>query len=242
MEPGAATGSTARHSATGFGKPAGRVHSSSSFAASTTTAMTDVAAGSDPCPEIGCVRHLLPAALLAGAQERAATVGVSADRVLITAGAIDEDTYLRALGAQLSVDFTPLDDLPREHCPLDNERLIEAARTGLLPVSENGDLKLVVAPRGTAARRLLQLIESNATLASRFRLTSADRFRRFVLRHAGNLEHYLRQLKASGALPAPVQEPAPCVPHNVCMPTASRASGQKAEPADVRLELARKAN
>jgi glycosyltransferase involved in cell wall biosynthesis len=138
-----------------------------------------------PCPELACVRHLLPAEVLAAAQERAAAVGVGADRVLIAAGAIGEEDYLRALGERLGVGFEPLDDLPRRLCPLEDERLLEAAHTGLLPVSEGDDLTLVIAPRGTAARRILQLIESNALLARRIRFTSAERFNRFVLRYGG---------------------------------------------------------
>ena len=77
-----------------------------------------------------------PPSVLAAAKERSAAVGVGADRALIAAGAIDEEDYLRALGEQLGVAFEPLDGLPRRLCPLDDERLIEAARTGLLPVSE----------------------------------------------------------------------------------------------------------
>jgi hypothetical protein len=36
------------------------------------------------CPEIDCLRHLLPPATLAAAELRAAEIGVGADRALIT--------------------------------------------------------------------------------------------------------------------------------------------------------------
>src|SRR4051794_310138 len=47
-----------------------------------------------PCPEIDCIRGLLPAGLIAWAERRAAKVGLGADHVLITADAITEDAYL----------------------------------------------------------------------------------------------------------------------------------------------------
>ena len=48
------------------------------------------------CPEIDCLRHLLPPATLAAAELRAAEIGVGADRVLIAAGDISEDAYALA--------------------------------------------------------------------------------------------------------------------------------------------------
>src|ERR1700687_2149687 len=60
-------------------------------------------------PEIDCVRLLLDADVLAAAEQRAAAVGVGADRVLIASGALSEETYLRALGKTLGVAFEPLD-------------------------------------------------------------------------------------------------------------------------------------
>ena len=175
----------------------------------------------------------------------AAANGGAADRALIAAGAVDEEYYLRALGEHLGVAFEPLDDLPRRLCPLADERLIEAARSGLLPVGEDDDLTLVVAPRGTAARRIQQLIESNAALARRFRFTSAARFNHFVLRYAGRAlairatERLHRQSPALSAAPPRRRSllalallalvlptgtlmltPPPC-PHTNCRSTAS---------------------
>lgn len=136
-------------------------------------------------PEIDCVRPLLSADVLAGAERRAEAVGVGADRVLIASGALSEETCLRALGATLGVEFEPLDGVPRAQCPIDNERLIESGAAGLLPLTVDDSLYLVVAPRGNAARQILRLIEDNPSLARQFRFTTAERLNRFVLRCAG---------------------------------------------------------
>ena len=80
-------------------------------------------------------------------------LGIGADRVLIAAGAIGEESYLRALADALDVPFEPLDDVARAQCPLDDERLIESAAAGMLPLMDNDELCLVVAPRGMAAHR-----------------------------------------------------------------------------------------
>src|ERR1700754_2861829 len=123
-------------------------------------------AGSDPgtvsdCPEIECIRSLLPNDVLMAAQERAATLGVGADRVIIASGAMREEDYLRALAGSLGVPFDTLECVSRTRCQIDDQRLIEAAAAGLLPLMEGDDLRLVVAPRSAAARRLTQLIEDN---------------------------------------------------------------------------------
>src|SRR5450756_1767162 len=135
------------------------------------------------CPEIDCVRSLLAADVIDDAEHRAAALGVGADRVLIAAGRLSEETYLRALGDALGVEFEPLDGIPRGQCPLNDERLIESAAAGMLPLAVDDDLYLVVAPRGAAARRILRLIEENPARARRFRFTSAERLNRFVLRY-----------------------------------------------------------
>jgi cellulose synthase/poly-beta-1,6-N-acetylglucosamine synthase-like glycosyltransferase len=141
--------------------------------------------GASNCPELDCVRALLPGNVIEDAAHRAAALGIGADRVLIAAGTLSEEAYLRALGAVLGVAFEPLDDTPRALCPLNDERLIEsAAAAGMLPLTIGGDFFVVVAPRGAAARRLLLAIKENPSLALRFRFTSAERLNRFVLRCA----------------------------------------------------------
>jgi glycosyltransferase XagB len=139
----------------------------------------------DHCPEIDCLRALLPSDMLASARERAATLGVGADRVLIASGALSEEDYVRALANSLRVQFEPLDGVSRIRCPIEDQRLIEAAPAGLLPLLEGDDLRLVVAPRGVAARRMLELIKESPDWAHRLRFTSAERLNRFILRCAG---------------------------------------------------------
>jgi hypothetical protein len=135
------------------------------------------------CPEIDCVRALLAGSVIDDAECRAAALGIGADRVLIAAGELSEEAYLRALASALSVAFEPLDHTPRHCCPLNDERLIESAAAGMLPLAIDGELFLVVAPRGAAVRRILRLIEENPVRARHFRFTNAERLNRFVLRH-----------------------------------------------------------
>ena len=143
-------------------------------------------AAPDGFPEIDCVRSTLSPAVARAAEQRATRLGVGADRVLIAAGTINEDDYLRALARQLGVTFEPLDGTPRSACPVGDDRLIEAAAMGLLPLTVDNEPCVVVAPRGVAARRLIAMIEGDPKLARRFRFTSAERLTRFVVRYAGN--------------------------------------------------------
>ena len=137
-----------------------------------------------PCPELDCLRGWLRTNTVAAAARRASEVGAGADRVLIGAGLLDEDIYLRLLSDSLGVAFEPLETPPRDACPLDDERLIEAPAAGLLPLTVDGELKLVVAPRDYSARRLTEVVWSRPELAKAFRLTTAARLQAFVSRHA----------------------------------------------------------
>lgn len=139
----------------------------------------------DRCPELDCLAARLSPATLTAARERAGAIGVGAERVLIAAGQVSEEDYLRALGESLGVAFEPLDGATRARCPVDDDRLIEGAATGLLPFSDDGELTLVVAPRGQAVRRLIAMLRGNPALARQFRFTTAERLNRFVLRYAG---------------------------------------------------------
>ena len=134
-------------------------------------------------PELDCVRTLLPPAALAWAAHRAERVGVGADRALIAAQLIDEETYLRALGRQLGIAFEPLDGTPRARCLLDDKALLAKASIGLLPLSgdDGAPTVIVIAPTGTAVRGLIKLIRHDPTRAAVFRLTTSERFNRFVL-------------------------------------------------------------
>ncbi len=137
------------------------------------------------CPELDCVEQLLPPATIAAARERAAAVGVGADRVLVATGHLSEEAYLKALGESLGVAFEPLDGVTRARCPAADDSLAEGVSTGLLQLFDGDDFVVVVAPRERAVRRLIPMLQSNPALARHFRFTSSERLNRFVLRHAG---------------------------------------------------------
>ena len=141
-----------------------------------------------PCPELDCIRDVLADDVLAAAEQRAARVGVGADRVLVAAGHISEEVYLRALAASLGAGFEPLDSAPRPLCPLEDDRLLKTPTFGLVPLVAKTGIALVVAPRGTAVRRLIHMIGNRPELARHVRFTTAERLNRFVLRHARRRE------------------------------------------------------
>ncbi len=134
-------------------------------------------------PELDCVRTVLPRHIITGAERRAQSIGLGADRVLVCADAITEEAYLGALAASLGTTYEPLDRLSRADCPLNDERLIQAAAAGLLPVREQGRIVWIVAPRCQTARRLADPRQAVAQWLTPFRLTSSDRLWRFVARH-----------------------------------------------------------
>ena len=135
-------------------------------------------------PELDCIRGLLPERVIVAAERRAHAIGVGADRVLIAADAITEEAYLKALAAFLGTVYEPLDRVSRADCPLDDEQLIQAAATGLLPLRQGDELTWIVAPRHLTARRLAGQRWANRPLLRSFRLTSCERLRRFAARHA----------------------------------------------------------
>lgn len=130
------------------------------------------------------MRDLLPAHIIAAAYMRALQTGVSAERVLIANGTLSEETYLRALSDYLGAGFEPLDDVRRADCPLTRRQLIDANATGILPLRAGDETAWVIAPRGAAVRRLIELIENSPELARKVRFTTAERLRRFVFEHA----------------------------------------------------------
>jgi hypothetical protein len=116
-------------------------------------------------PEVDCQLSTSAPRTLA-AEGRAAALAVGTDRVLIAAGTLSEETYLRALGAHLGMAFDPLDEIPCAPYPIGNDRLIKFA-AGLLPMMIN-NVCLVVAPRASAARRIGGITKANPQLARRF--------------------------------------------------------------------------
>jgi len=94
-----------------------------------------------------------------------------------------EESYLTALARALGTVYEPLDGTARADCPLDDDRLIEAAAAGLLPLRHGRGLVWIVAPHGLMARRLADPSEPRPGPGA-FCLTSSDRLRHFVERHS----------------------------------------------------------
>jgi cellulose synthase/poly-beta-1,6-N-acetylglucosamine synthase-like glycosyltransferase len=136
------------------------------------------------CPELDCLRHRLPPGVIAAAEQRAAQVGVGADRVVVGNGAISDDAYALALAASLGTIFNPLDEVPRTACPLSDARLLEGVAAGLLPFDIAGERVLVVSLRGLGARNIAALLKPRPQLAGHFHITTDQHLRRFVLRAA----------------------------------------------------------
>ena len=103
--------------------------------------------------------------------------------MLICADAITEEGYLTALATSLGTSYERFDGISRSDCPLDDDRLIEAAAVGLLPLRRGRGLVWIVAPRGATARRLADPHQERPKWLQSFRLTSEDRLRHFVARH-----------------------------------------------------------
>ncbi|MGE0678775.1 glycosyltransferase family 2 protein [Pseudolabrys sp.] len=137
-------------------------------------------------PELRCVADRFALASLTAAADRAGKVGVSADRVLVSSGAISDEDYVRALAERLDIAFDALALTPRNWCPLDDSRLIEAIPAGIVPLRIGGELVYVVAPRGIAARRLTELSAGDPRWRKRIRLTTSEHLKRFVERHSAD--------------------------------------------------------
>jgi hypothetical protein len=132
----------------------------------------------------------LPLETANAAERRAAEIGVGADRVLITWGVISEETFVSALAASLGMEFEPLFNTSREHCPLADDQFIEAANTGMLPLADQYGVRFVVAPRLVDSRRMVELAMSGHEMATRIRVTSTARLHAFVARHSARaIEH-----------------------------------------------------
>jgi cellulose synthase/poly-beta-1,6-N-acetylglucosamine synthase-like glycosyltransferase len=136
------------------------------------------------CPEIDCVRHLLPRRLVAAAERRAAAIGIGADRVLIAANAITEDAYLAARARSLGIGFARLDEVPRAACPLDQDQLIEAGTSGLLTLRAANEVAWIIAPCCRCVHALPDMLAARPHTRRSFYLTSDSQLRRFVARHA----------------------------------------------------------
>jgi glycosyltransferase XagB len=139
-------------------------------------AATELASRRSAFPELDCVRNRLSLGQLAAVERRAIEIGVGADRVLIAAGIIDEETYVAALSKWLGWHFEDLEHYTRASTPATNRELIDAARTGLIPLHDKERLAFIVAPRGV--RELLSVAKACPRI--RFRLSTAARMDAFI--------------------------------------------------------------
>ena len=135
------------------------------------------------CPEIDCLRTLLPEPILAAAEQRALSIGLGADRVLIYANAISEEAYLSALATSLGTSFWRLDQVAREDCPLEDVELIQASTTGLVPLNRDGRTIWIIAPHGLVARHLAEAHRQAAGQLEPYCLTSSEQLYQFVARY-----------------------------------------------------------
>ena len=171
--------------------------------------------GRSRAPELDCLRNRLPPGTLAAAEQRAITLGIGADRVLITAGVLSEDEYVRALAAWLHVPFERL-ELPRAACPLPDRQFIDVAQFGVLPLRIGDAFIYVIAPQVLTARRLVT--GAHPLPKDRFRLTSPQRLRKFVLHHgtdalgarAAEALRIARPELSAAVCPPPVRAASPC--------------------------------
>jgi cellulose synthase/poly-beta-1,6-N-acetylglucosamine synthase-like glycosyltransferase len=136
--------------------------------------------GSTSCPELDCMRGWLSPGTIAFAEQRSRILGIGADRILISAGALDEEIYGRAFADSVGLTFEPLTGATRASCPLDDERLLAFVAAGMVPITADGELRLIVAPRELAARRIIDLKRSRPDLFARLGLTTEERLRAFV--------------------------------------------------------------
>jgi cellulose synthase/poly-beta-1,6-N-acetylglucosamine synthase-like glycosyltransferase len=128
---------------------------------------------------------LLPPVISTWADWRASTLGIGADRAIVAAGFLEEESYLHAYAAAVGIRFEPLTHVRREHCPIDDDRLLAGMAAGILPLRIDDELVCVVAPRCLAARQMAQLVARTPDLQRHLRVTSTERLTQFVTSRAG---------------------------------------------------------
>lgn len=143
-----------------------------------------IRAGLARCPEIDCVRHLVPPARLAAAELRAAEAGTGADRVLVTDGVLTDRDYVRAFARHYGLAIDTLRHTSRSACPVDDDDLLAGLASGIIPIRDNGNLVWVVAPWHLSARFLIGTLQRHPEMKSRIRVATMDDVRDFVHREA----------------------------------------------------------
>ena len=136
------------------------------------------------CPEIDCVRHLLPPARIAAAELRAAETRTGADRVLVNEGVLTDRDYVRALARHHGLALQSLRDTPRAACPVNDDDLLSGLACGIIPIRSRGEMIWVVAPWQLSARFLIAWLQRHPDMRSRLRVTTMVDLRDFVHREA----------------------------------------------------------
>lgn len=137
-----------------------------------------------PCPEIDCVRHLIAPAQIAAAELRAAETGTGADRVLVTEGALTDRDYVRALARHCGLAVETLRGMPRSACPVNDNDLLSALASGLVPIRTGRNLVWVIAPWHLSARYLIATLRRNPEMRPRLRVAAMEDLRDFAHRQA----------------------------------------------------------
>jgi cellulose synthase/poly-beta-1,6-N-acetylglucosamine synthase-like glycosyltransferase len=137
-----------------------------------------------PCPEIDCLRHLLPPAQIAAAELRAAETNTGADRALVTQGLVSDLEYARAFAFHHGIPLETFAGLPRAACPVGDEDLLSGLACGIVPVATAGEMAWVVAPWQLSARFLAETLGRHPEMRARLRITTMDLLRDFLHREA----------------------------------------------------------
>lgn len=127
---------------------------------------------------------MLPPAVLATAELRAAETGTGADRVLVSGGALSDRDYVRALARHCGVAVETLRTTPRSACPVSDADLLSGLASGIIPIRTPDNLIWVVAPWHLSARFLITTLRRYPETRSRVRIATMEDLRDFVHREA----------------------------------------------------------
>jgi hypothetical protein len=138
-----------------------------------------------PALELDCLSGVLAPDVLRAAEQRSLETGTGADQVLIGWGTISQEEYLRRFARHIGLAFETFSDLDRSNCLLDDAKLPDAARHGIMPIARYGARQYIFAPRGFASRRIAKLVARYPSLTDCTRITTSARLGEFLERHAG---------------------------------------------------------
>lgn len=150
----------------------------------------------EDCPELECVKTLLPAEALAAAAYRAANLKTGADRVLIAQGLIGEDTYLHRFSMRSGIRLADFARISRADIDLADADVRFAARSGMLRMQIDSRPVLVVCLRDDRARLLMRIAMTSPRDIGHLRLASEQAFADVLLhRTRGIIAHAIEGLR-----------------------------------------------